>query len=74
MYLKQDVVTPCSKKTLFASQLDLNLRKKSVKSYILSITLHGATTWTFWEVYQKYPKILKFGAGDGWGKSSGPIV
>jgi len=44
---------------LFAIQLDLNLRKKSVKSYILSIALRGAKTWTLWEVYQKYLEIFE---------------
>jgi len=34
------------KKTLFASKLDLNLRKKLVKGYILSMALYGAETWT----------------------------
>jgi hypothetical protein len=28
------------------SKLDLNLRKKLVKCYILSIALYGAETWT----------------------------
>jgi hypothetical protein len=32
------------KKTLFTSKLDLELRKKSVKCYILSIALYGAET------------------------------
>jgi hypothetical protein len=32
------------KKTLFTSQLDLNLRKKLVKCYIWSIALYGAET------------------------------
>jgi hypothetical protein len=34
------------KKTLFASKLDLNLRKKLVKCYIWSMALYGAETWT----------------------------
>ena len=34
------------KKTLFSSKLDLNLRKKLVKCYILSMALYGAETWT----------------------------
>jgi hypothetical protein len=42
------------KKTLFTSKLDLNLRKKLVKCYILSIALYGAETWTFRKVDQKY--------------------
>jgi hypothetical protein len=31
--------------TLFTSKLDLNLRKKLVKSYIWSIALYGADIW-----------------------------
>ena len=42
------------KKTLFTSKLDLNLRKKLVKSYILSISLYGAETWTLRKVDEKY--------------------
>jgi hypothetical protein len=34
------------KKTLFTRKLDVNLRKKLVKSYIWSIALYGAETWT----------------------------
>jgi hypothetical protein len=33
-----------NKKTLFISKLDLNLRKKLVKSYIWSTALYGAET------------------------------
>jgi hypothetical protein len=33
------------KKALFASKLDLNLRKKTVKCYIWSIALYGAESW-----------------------------
>jgi hypothetical protein len=43
-----------TKKTLFTSKLDLNLRKKLVKSYIWSIALYGAETWTLTKVDQKY--------------------
>jgi hypothetical protein len=32
--------------TLFATKLDLNLRKKQVKCYIWSIAWYGAETWT----------------------------
>jgi hypothetical protein len=41
------------KKTLFNSKLDLDLRKKLVKSYIWSVALYGAETWTLREVDQK---------------------
>jgi hypothetical protein len=33
-----------NKKTLFTSRLDLNLRRKLVKSYIWSVTFSGAET------------------------------
>jgi hypothetical protein len=39
------------KKTLFNSNLDLNLRKKTVKCYI---ALSGAETWKLHKVDQKY--------------------
>jgi hypothetical protein len=43
-----------SKKTLFTSKLDLDLRMKLVKCYIWSITLYGAETWTLRKLDQKY--------------------
>jgi hypothetical protein len=42
------------KKTLFTSQLYLNLRKKPVKCYIWSIALYGAETWTLRKEDLKY--------------------
>jgi hypothetical protein len=42
------------KRALFTSKTDLELRKKLVKCYILSIALYGAETWTLWEVDQKH--------------------
>ena len=42
------------KKALFVSTLDLELRKKLVKSYIWSIALYGAETWTLRPVDQKH--------------------
>ena len=42
------------KKTLFTSKLDLNLRKKLIKCYILSMALYGAETWTLRAADQKY--------------------
>jgi len=42
------------KKTLFTSTLDLNLRRKLVKCYILSMSLYGAETWTLRAADQKY--------------------
>jgi hypothetical protein len=43
-----------NRKTLFNSKWDLNLRKKLVKRYILSIPLFGAETWTLRTVDEKY--------------------
>ena len=42
------------KMTLFTSTLDLELRKKLVKCYILSIALYGAETRTLRAVNQKH--------------------
>jgi hypothetical protein len=42
------------KKTVFTSKLVLNLRKKLFKSYIWSIALYGAETWTLRKMDQKY--------------------
>jgi len=42
------------KKNLFTSKLDLNLRKKLVKSYIWRTVCNGAETWTLRNVDQKY--------------------
>jgi hypothetical protein len=41
-------------KFLFASKLDLNLRKKPIKSYIWSTEFCGAENWTLRKVDQKY--------------------
>ena len=43
-----------SKKTLFTSKLDLNLRKELIKCYIWSMALYGAVTWTLRAADQKY--------------------
>ncbi|PNF20136.1 hypothetical protein B7P43_G04362 [Cryptotermes secundus] len=48
-----------SKKNLFTSKLDLNLRKKLVKCYVWSITLYGAETWTLRAVDQKHLESFK---------------
>ena len=53
-----------NKKNLFTSTLNLELRKKLVKCFIWSITSYGAETW----------KVLKFGAGEGWRRLTGPIM
>ena len=42
------------KKNLFASKLDLNLRKRLVRCYVWSIALYGAETWTLRGTDQKH--------------------
>ena len=42
------------KNNIFTNKLDLNLRKKLVKSYIWSMALYGAENWTFRAADQKY--------------------
>jgi hypothetical protein len=52
------------KKTLFTSNLDLNLRNKLVKCYIWSIVLYGAEAWALRKVHHKYLEGLKCTAGE----------
>ena len=47
------------KKSLFTSRFDLNLRKKLVKCYTLSIALFGAETWTLRKVDRNYLESLE---------------
>jgi adenine specific DNA methylase Mod len=61
-------------KTLFASKLDFNFRKKLVKCYMWSIVLYGAATWTLRRVDPNTWKVLKCGTGVVWRRSSEPIV
>ena len=62
------------KKTLFASKLDLNLRKKLLKCYIWSMNLYGAEIERFGQQIRNTWKVLKCGAGEGWIRSVGPIM
>jgi hypothetical protein len=48
-----------TRRRLFTSKLDLNLREKLVKRYILNIVMCGAETWTFRKVNQKYLESFK---------------
>jgi hypothetical protein len=43
-----------TRRRIFSSKLDLNVRKKLVKCYIWSIALCGAETWTLQKVDRKY--------------------
>jgi hypothetical protein len=52
----------------------VNLRKKLVKCYIWSVASYGAETWTLQKIDRNILKILKCGAGVGWGRSVRPIV
>jgi len=47
------------KRALFASKLDLELRKKLVKCYIWSIALYGAETWMLRALDQKHLKSFE---------------
>ena len=62
------------KKTLFTSNLDLNLRKKLVKCYIWSMAFYGAETWTLRAAIRNTWNVSKCGAGEGWKRSVGPIM
>jgi len=62
------------KRTLLASTLDLELRKKLVKCYVWSVGLYGAETWALRAVDQKRLESLKCGAGEGWKRSVGLIM
>jgi len=62
------------KKTLFARKLDINLRKKPDRCYIWSVALYSSETCALPKVDQKYLKVLKCGAGEGWRRAFGPIV
>jgi hypothetical protein len=49
-------IAALNKKTLFASKLDLNLRKKLVKCLNLSIALYDIENLTLQKVDQKHPE------------------
>jgi hypothetical protein len=75
----QDVLSPFdlwqyttshSKKGLFTSKFDLNLKKNLVNYYIWSIALYGAETWTLRKEDKKY---LENCPGEGW-RSVVPIM
>jgi hypothetical protein len=59
------------KRALFASTLDLELRKKLVKSYIWSIALYGAGNSTLRAVDQKQLESFEMWC---WRRSVGPIM
>ena len=55
------------KKNILTSKLDLNLRKKLVKFMVLKLGRFG-------QQIRNTQKVLKYGAGEGWGRSVGPIM
>ena len=59
-----------NKKTLFASRLDLRLRKTLVKCFIWSIALFGAESWTLRKVDWKYLESYEMWCWKGMGKIS----
>jgi hypothetical protein len=63
-----------NKKDISPRKLDLQLRKKLVKGYILSIAVHGAGTWTFWKVVEKYLAFFDMWCWRRIKESVGPIV
>jgi hypothetical protein len=58
---------------ILTSKLDLDLRKKPVKCYIWSIGFYVAETWTLESKSERH-QVLKYGAGEGWTRSVGPIM
>jgi hypothetical protein len=62
------------KKTLFASKLDLNLRKKPTKSTFATQLCMKLTLGHFGKQIRSNWKVLKRGAGEEWRRSFGPIV
>jgi hypothetical protein len=51
----------------------MNLRKKLVNRYVWCIALYGAENWALWRQIRNTWQVLKGGAGEGRGRSVGPI-
>jgi uncharacterized protein YaaW (UPF0174 family) len=62
------------KRAVFTSKMDLELRSKLLQRHSWSIHLYASETWTLRVVDQKYLKVLKYGAREGWIRSVGPIM
>ena len=62
------------KRALFASTLELGLRKILVKCNIWSIALYGAETWTLRAVDQKQMESFEMWCWRRMEKADGPIV
>ena len=59
---------------LFASKLDLNMRKKLIKFYIWSMDFMVLKLGRFGQQIRNTWEVLKCGAGEGWRRSVGPIT
>ena len=60
-------------KSLFTSELKVNVGKKLVKCYIWNIVIYGAEKWTLRKLEQ-YMEDFKCGAGEVWLSSVGWIM
>jgi hypothetical protein len=61
-------------KALFTSKLDLNIKNKIIKYYILSIVLYGAETWTLRKLNQIYVRSIEMWCWRRLRRAVGPIV
>jgi hypothetical protein len=64
-------VTFNKKRAFLTSKMDLKVRKKLLKCYILSVALYGAETWTLRAVDQKHLESFEMWY---WRRSTGPIM
>jgi hypothetical protein len=60
-----------TRRGLFTSKMDFELRKKLAKCYIRSVALYGAETGMLWAVDQKHSESFKMWC---WRRSVGPIM
>jgi hypothetical protein len=63
-----------NKKVIFVSQLDLNLRKKLVKSYMEHFFSVALKVRLFGKYTRNTCKVLKYCAEGEWRRSAGPFV
>jgi len=62
------------KEDSFHQETGINLRKKLVICYIMSMALHGSKTWTLRKVIRNNLEVFICGAGEGWRRSVVPIM
>jgi hypothetical protein len=53
-------------KTIFTSNLNLNLEKKLIRHYIEVIAMYGSEPWILWKEDQNPWNGLKSGVEEGW--------